>query len=245
MEMERSSHKVIEKRRRDRINNCLAELSQSVPSVFAKQTSGKLEKAEILEMTVEYLRAIQATDIGIRFENGEWFSGDIWSDFIQHYQLGYNDCIREVVRYMTDVEGMGLNDNRCVRILSYLQTRFRPDSSITGAGTHRPTMQRLLIPNKNSNLSQDTKIHHNLPARRYSPYSTSTNIQSRLNDSFSTERKTIAVSPSRVYPLMASNIRPLSKVPHPLPFNMSPFQYETMSERHIIPTSVHNSSQYK
>lgn len=36
------------------------------------QTSGKLEKAEILEMTVEYLRAIQATELGIRVENGKY-----------------------------------------------------------------------------------------------------------------------------------------------------------------------------
>jgi hypothetical protein len=34
---EQTSHKLIEKRRRDRINNCLAELSQAVPAAFAKQ----------------------------------------------------------------------------------------------------------------------------------------------------------------------------------------------------------------
>lgn len=39
---------------------------------FLLQTSGKLEKAEILEMTVDYLRAIQATEIGLRFENSEY-----------------------------------------------------------------------------------------------------------------------------------------------------------------------------
>ena len=36
------------------------------------QTSGKLEKAEILEMTVEYLRAVQTTEIGMRFDNGKY-----------------------------------------------------------------------------------------------------------------------------------------------------------------------------
>lgn len=38
------------------------------------QTSGKLEKAEILEMTVEYLRAVQATETGIRLQNGILYS---------------------------------------------------------------------------------------------------------------------------------------------------------------------------
>ncbi|ESP03875.1 hypothetical protein LOTGIDRAFT_97309, partial [Lottia gigantea] len=102
---------VIEKRRRDRINNCLMELSQAVPSVFAKQSSGKLEKAEILEMTVEYLRTIQRTESGSKHD----------TNFCQNYELGYNECMREVVHYMTDIEGLGLNDSRCVRILSYLQ----------------------------------------------------------------------------------------------------------------------------
>jgi len=35
------------------------------------KSSGKLEKAEILEMTVEYLRAVQMTEIGARFESGK------------------------------------------------------------------------------------------------------------------------------------------------------------------------------
>ncbi|XP_025115546.1 hairy and enhancer of split-related protein helt-like [Pomacea canaliculata] len=126
--VEQTSHKVIEKRRRDRINNCLSELSQTVPAAFSKQTSGKLEKAEILEMTVEYLRAVQATEIGIRFENGEWFSADIWSDFAHHYQSGYGECLREVVKYMADVEGVSMSDARCIRLVSFLQNRFTPET---------------------------------------------------------------------------------------------------------------------
>ena len=50
------SHRVIEKRRRDRINNSLMQLSKLVPiDKFNKKNSGKLEKAEILEETVRYL----------------------------------------------------------------------------------------------------------------------------------------------------------------------------------------------
>lgn len=50
------SHRVIEKRRRDRINNSLMQLSKLVPiEKYNKKNSGKLEKAEILEVTVHYL----------------------------------------------------------------------------------------------------------------------------------------------------------------------------------------------
>lgn len=50
---------VIEKKRRDRINTSLSELKRLVPSAFEKQGSAKLEKAEILQMTVDRLK-IQA-----------------------------------------------------------------------------------------------------------------------------------------------------------------------------------------
>uniref|UniRef100_A0A8C3PRM3 BHLH domain-containing protein n=1 Tax=Calidris pygmaea TaxID=425635 RepID=A0A8C3PRM3_9CHAR len=49
---------IIEKRRRDRINNSLSELRRLVPSAFEKQGSAKLEKAEILQMTVDHLKML-------------------------------------------------------------------------------------------------------------------------------------------------------------------------------------------
>jgi hypothetical protein len=52
---------IIEKRRRDRINNSLVELRRLVPAAFEKQGSAKLEKAEILQMTVDHLRHLHQT----------------------------------------------------------------------------------------------------------------------------------------------------------------------------------------
>ena len=51
---------MIEKRRRDRINNSLNELRRLVPAAFEKQGSAKLEKAEILQMTVDHLTMLHA-----------------------------------------------------------------------------------------------------------------------------------------------------------------------------------------
>lgn len=50
---------VIEKKRRDRINSSLSELKRLVPSAYEKQGSAKLEKAEILQLTVEHLKNLQ------------------------------------------------------------------------------------------------------------------------------------------------------------------------------------------
>lgn len=51
---------VIEKKRRDRINSSLSELKRLVPSAFEKQGSAKLEKAEILQLTVDHLKTLHA-----------------------------------------------------------------------------------------------------------------------------------------------------------------------------------------
>ena len=51
---------IIEKRRRDRINHSLSELKRLVPSAFEKQESAKLEKAEILQLTVDHLKMLHA-----------------------------------------------------------------------------------------------------------------------------------------------------------------------------------------
>lgn len=51
---------VIEKKRRDRINSSLSELKRLVPSAYEKQGSSKLEKAEILQLTVDHLKNLNA-----------------------------------------------------------------------------------------------------------------------------------------------------------------------------------------
>jgi len=52
------SHKTIEKKRRDRINQCLETLKTLVPDC-RQYGSKKLDKAEILEMCIEYIQKTQ------------------------------------------------------------------------------------------------------------------------------------------------------------------------------------------
>ena len=52
------SHKTIEKKRRDRINQCLESLKTLVPDCRQYGTK-KLDKAEILEMCIDYIQKIQ------------------------------------------------------------------------------------------------------------------------------------------------------------------------------------------
>ncbi|XP_062411458.1 hairy and enhancer of split-related protein helt [Sardina pilchardus] len=114
------SHKVIEKRRRDRINRCLNELGKTVPMALAKQNSGKLEKAEILEMTVQYLRALHSADFPRGREKGE-----LLAEFANYFHYGYHECMKNLVHYLTTVERMETKDNKYARILAFLQSKSR------------------------------------------------------------------------------------------------------------------------
>lgn len=79
---------VIEKKRRDRINSSLSELKRLVPSAYEKQGSSKLEKAEILQLTVDHLKTLHSKGMlwckfGFEFD----FSLRIFRDFFSIWQI--------------------------------------------------------------------------------------------------------------------------------------------------------------
>ncbi|XP_025781716.1 hairy/enhancer-of-split related with YRPW motif protein 2 [Puma concolor] len=105
---------IIEKRRRDRINNSLSELRRLVPTAFEKQGSAKLEKAEILQMTVDHLKMLQATG-----GKGYFDAHALAMDFMS---IGFRECLTEVARYLSSVEGLDSSDPLRVRLVSHLST---------------------------------------------------------------------------------------------------------------------------
>ncbi|XP_017484195.1 PREDICTED: hairy/enhancer-of-split related with YRPW motif protein-like [Rhagoletis zephyria] len=105
---------VIEKKRRDRINSSLTELKRLVPSAYEKQGSAKLEKAEILQLTVEHLKNIQSKGI-------ESFSYDPQRFAMDYHIIGFRECAAEVARYLVTIEGMDIQDPLRLRLMSHLQ----------------------------------------------------------------------------------------------------------------------------
>ncbi|CAM4535700.1 hairy/enhancer-of-split related with YRPW motif protein 2 isoform X1 [Caretta caretta] len=105
---------IIEKRRRDRINNSLSELRRLVPTAFEKQGSAKLEKAEILQMTVDHLKMLQATG-----GKGYFDAHTLAMDFMS---IGFRECLTEVARYLSSVEGLDTSDPLRVRLVSHLSS---------------------------------------------------------------------------------------------------------------------------
>ncbi|KAL1115653.1 hypothetical protein AAG570_005943 [Ranatra chinensis] len=105
---------IIEKRRRDRINTSLLELRRLVPTAFEKQGSAKLEKAEILQMTVEHLKSLHA-------KGTEGLGYDPSKLAMDYHSIGFRECAAEVARYLVTVEGLDLQDPLRLRLMSHLQ----------------------------------------------------------------------------------------------------------------------------
>lgn len=68
------SHRIIEKRRRDRMNNCLADLSRLIPAEYMKKGRGRVEKTEIIEMAIKHMKYLQSNvsssgKLSFRFNN--------------------------------------------------------------------------------------------------------------------------------------------------------------------------------
>ncbi|XP_025408444.1 hairy/enhancer-of-split related with YRPW motif protein 1-like [Sipha flava] len=105
---------IIEKRRRDRINTSLSELRRLVPTAYEKQGSAKLEKAEILQLTVDHLKMIHAKGLDTLAYDPSKYAMD-------YHNIGFRECAAEVARYLESVEGMNGRDPLRERLLSHLQ----------------------------------------------------------------------------------------------------------------------------
>ncbi|XP_073971360.1 protein deadpan-like isoform X2 [Rhodnius prolixus] len=90
----------MEKRRRARINNCLDELKTLILDAMKKDPArhSKLEKADILEMTVKHLQEIQR----------EQMRSAVASDpsVLSKFHNGFTECATEVSRYISCLDGV-------------------------------------------------------------------------------------------------------------------------------------------
>ncbi|XP_029548547.1 transcription factor HES-5-like [Salmo trutta] len=104
---------VVEKLRRDRINNSIEQLkSLLVPEIFNQQPDSKLDKADILEMTVCILRQQQ--------QNQSVSSSSCSAPVNQ----GYSRCVQEIVHFLSKDE---LKTQSQRRLLSHFQS-LQPSS---------------------------------------------------------------------------------------------------------------------
>uniref|UniRef100_A0A182PHT1 BHLH domain-containing protein n=1 Tax=Anopheles epiroticus TaxID=199890 RepID=A0A182PHT1_9DIPT len=89
----RSNKPIMEKRRRARINNCLNELKTLILDAMKKDPArhSKLEKADILEMTVKHLENLQRQQSAM--------SQATDPNVMNKFKAGFNECAQEVGRF--------------------------------------------------------------------------------------------------------------------------------------------------
>lgn len=111
----KSNKPLLEKKRRARINRSLDQLKTLlIDAIKNDHATGysKLEKADILELAVKYLRNIRGQQISA-LSAGE-------SSVAARYRDGFSECAQEVDRFLASVSGLG-HDTRH-RLMSHLAT---------------------------------------------------------------------------------------------------------------------------
>ncbi|XP_063297014.1 transcription cofactor HES-6-like [Pelobates fuscus] len=110
---------LIERKRRERINTCLEQLKETVVRVFQLDQS-KLEKADILEMTVRHLENIQKTK-----STGEPSQG---ADTQQRFSTGYIQCVHELHSLLITTDWM--DPALGARLLNHLLTSLPKNKDV-------------------------------------------------------------------------------------------------------------------
>uniref|UniRef100_A0A8C2T3U9 Transcription cofactor HES-6-like n=1 Tax=Coturnix japonica TaxID=93934 RepID=A0A8C2T3U9_COTJA len=114
---------LIERKRRERINNCLDQLKETVVGAFHLDQS-KLEKADILEMTVKHLQNIQNSKL--------MADSKVGLEAQQRYSTGYIQCMHEVHNLLLTCEWM--DKTLGARLLNHLLKSLPSYSCATRGG---------------------------------------------------------------------------------------------------------------
>ncbi|KAM9322086.1 transcription factor HES-1-like [Pholidichthys leucotaenia] len=127
-ENRKSSKPIMEKRRRARINESLSQLKTLILEALKKDSSrhSKLEKADILEMTVKHLRNLQRLQMTAAVNTDPFVVGK--------YRAGFSECVGEVTRFLSSCEGV--NTEVRTRLLSHLAACVTQINAVNFYGAH-------------------------------------------------------------------------------------------------------------
>ncbi|XP_062447939.1 class E basic helix-loop-helix protein 41 [Rhea pennata] len=131
-------HRLIEKKRRDRINECIAQLKDLLPEHLKLTTLGHLEKAVVLELTLKHLKALTALTEQqhqkiIALQSGERsLKSPVQAD-LDAFHSGFQTCAKEVLQYLSRFESWTPREQRCAQLLGHLHavsSQFLPGAPL-------------------------------------------------------------------------------------------------------------------
>ncbi|KAK0175429.1 hypothetical protein PV327_009180 [Microctonus hyperodae] len=127
-ENRRSNKPIMEKRRRARINNCLNDLKTLILDAMKKDPArhSKLEKADILEMTVKHLETLQRQQVALAAATDP--------NVLNKFRAGFTECAGEVGRFP------GLDASVKRRLMAHLASCLGPveSNNTNGNQTSQP-----------------------------------------------------------------------------------------------------------
>uniref|UniRef100_A0A8C8SYD7 Basic helix-loop-helix family member e41 n=1 Tax=Pelusios castaneus TaxID=367368 RepID=A0A8C8SYD7_9SAUR len=143
-------HRLIEKKRRDRINECIAQLKDLLPEHLKLTTLGHLEKAVVLELTLKHLKALTALTEQqhqniIALQNGERSMKSPIQCDLDAFHSGFQTCAKEVLQYLSRFESWTPREQRCAQLVNHLHavsTQFLPSPQLLApqvAGSKGPS----------------------------------------------------------------------------------------------------------
>ncbi|XP_053479882.1 transcription factor HES-2.2 [Ictalurus furcatus] len=149
-ELRRTLKPLMEKRRRARINDCLNQLKSLILPLMGKDKCrySKLEKAGILEMTVEFLTDVPKTPI---------------NDATVSYREGYEACLQRVSALLPRTS---LDGETCARVHDFIKQSLR--SSSPACRTCRARTSSTLSPIQHERLLSQNWIDITRKERRAS-----------------------------------------------------------------------------
>jgi len=157
------SHKIIEKRRRDRMNSCLADLSHLIPSNYLKKGRGRIEKTEIVEMAIKHIKHLQELlpptsgsgagssgkgsngstggEAGAESTTAEdgssgSKSGSNWQcpQEAESFKNGFSECMAESIHFLVEKEHIPPENPLCSRLVNHLKKHLDQKPGLAAAG---------------------------------------------------------------------------------------------------------------
>uniref|UniRef100_A0A0K8T259 Hairy/enhancer-of-split related with YRPW motif protein 1 n=2 Tax=Lygus hesperus TaxID=30085 RepID=A0A0K8T259_LYGHE len=188
------SHRIIEKRRRDRMNSCLADLSRLIPQDYMKKGRGRVEKTEIIEMAIRRIKHLMShapcQEAECRSEDMDTSVVPPLSDGLQggppvpapaslngsqcsstvdtladSYRLGFAECLNETVHFLVQVEGLMVADPLCTRLRSHLTNHC--DNILQSNHPDESIRSRLCCPNGLGDEKPSLQNHSSPPPQMH------------------------------------------------------------------------------
>lgn len=123
---------MLERKRRARINKCLDELKDLMVTALQKEgeTITKLEKADVLELTVRHLRKLKAQG-GLQGGPCSPPGGGV-TGAVEHYRAGFRVCAGEITKFVT-CGGASMDLGLTARLLQHLSLCLHSLDTVSNA----------------------------------------------------------------------------------------------------------------